>query len=485
LRIRTHPLIYEINTWAWLTALSRRYGRPITLESIPTEEYDALADWGFDAIWLMGVWERSPAARDLARRPLVLDEYRRALPDLKADDAVGSPYAIHRYVVDAYLGGPDGLARCRAELARRGLSLLLDYVPNHVAVDHPWLSEHPDAVVHGDERALAVDPVTFFRGPRGDVVAHGRDPYFPAWADTAQINAFAPAARDLAHNTLEKLADQCDGVRCDMAMLLLNRIFANTWRGSVEPTPQNEFWAEIISAIKATHPDFVFMAEAYWDTEAELQALGFDYTYDKGLYDLLREGKLASVRAALSRPPAFQARLAHFVENHDEDRAVLAFGAQRSLTAAAISLLIPGARLLHEGQLAGWRIKAPVQLGRRLEEATDLIVEPFYRALLGELRQPVYHDGAFTSLAEAVTYTGDVLGWYWALESDWRLVVVNYANRQLSVSIALPEGLGLVGPLPVREVLSTNSVVISGARPSDVALDLVLPAFGVQIWRPR
>ncbi len=485
MRIRTHPLIYEINTWAWLTALSRRYGRPITLESIPDEEYDALAAWGFDAIWLMGVWERSPAARDLARRPMVLDEYRPALPDLQPEDAVGSPYAIHRYVVDAYLGGPDGLAHCRAELARRGLRLLLDYVPNHVAVDHPWLSEQPDAVVHGDERALAADPATFFQGPRGDVVAHGRDPYFPAWIDTAQINAFAPVARELARSTLEELADQCDGVRCDMAMLLLNRIFATTWPGVVGPSPQAEFWEEIIPAIKATHADFVFMAEAYWDTEAELLALGFDYTYDKGLYDVLREGKLAAVRAALGRPPSFQAHLVHFIENHDEDRAVMAFGAQRSLAAAAISLLIPGARLLHEGQLAGWRLKVPVQLGRRLEEATDLIIEPFYRALLGELRQPIYHDGLFMSLAHAANSTGDVLGWCWALESDWRLVVVNYANHQSSVSITLPEGLGLVGPLPLREALSDTSAVLSGAQPADAALDLVLPAFGVHIWRPR
>lgn len=480
--IRTHPLIYEINTWAWLTALSRRYSRPITLESIPTEVYDALAEWGFDAIWLMGVWERSPAARDLARRPQTLDEYRRALPDLKTADVVGSPYAIHRYVVDEYLGGPDGLARCRAELARRGLALFLDYVPNHVAVDHPWLTTHPEAILHGANKDLATDPVTFFQGPSGDVVAHGRDPYFPAWIDTAQINAFAPTARDLARSTLEELANQCDGVRCDMAMLLLNRVFATTWRAYAGPMPEAEFWSQILPAIKAAHPDFLFLAEAYWETESELLALGFDYVYDKGFYDLLLGNKLAAVQQALHRPQTLQAHLVHFVENHDEARAVVAFGPQRSLAAAAISLLIPGARLLHEGQLAGWRVKMPVQLGRRLEEATDLLIEPFYRALLGEVRQPIYHDGSFTPINRV---NEDALVFCWTLENDWRLVVVNAANRPTHVSFPLPDSLFLPGLTPAREVLSGASSVLGGDSLTDAAFDLNLPAFGVQVWRPR
>jgi glycosidase len=331
LRVRAHPVIYEINTWAWLTALSRKYGRPVTLASIPTEEYDALAAWGFDAIWLMGVWERSTAARTLARRPQVLNEYRRALPDLRPEDVVGSPYAVHRYVVDAFLGGPEALAECRTALARRGMALLLDYVPNHVAVDHPWLTANPDAMLHGDARALVADPVTFFQGPRGDVVAHGRDPYFPAWIDTAQINAFAPTARDLARSTLEALANQCDGVRCDMAMLLLDRVFATTWGAFAGMLPATEFWTEVIPAIKATHPDFLFFAEAYWGKEEELQALGFDYTYEKSFYDRLLEGNIEAVKLALERPIALQARMVHFVENHDEARAAAAFGPQRRM----------------------------------------------------------------------------------------------------------------------------------------------------------
>ena len=482
MRIRTHPLIYEINTWPWLTALSRAYHRPITLASIPPEVYDTLAAWGFDAIWLMGVWERSQTARDLARRPQTLDEYRPALPDLSPDDVVGSAYAIHRYVVDDYLGGPDALAQCRAELARRGIGVLLDYVPNHVAVDHPWLTTHPDAVIHGDAKDVTVDPVTFFQGPRGDVVAHGRDPYFPAWNDTTQINAFSGTARELARSTLEELANQCDGVRCDMAMLLLNRVFAGTWGAFAGPTPATEFWAELIPAIKAAHPDFLFAAEAYWDTEPELLALGFDYTYDKGLYDVLRAGNLQATRQILQRPPELQAHMLHFIENHDEARAAVAFGTQRSLAAATISLLIPGARLLFEGQLDGWRVKAPVQLGRILAEPTDLLMELFYRALLGEARQAMYHDGHFTPITDV---NEAILAGVWTLEYDWRLVVVNYADHATHASFALPGDLFQAPVGSVQEVYSTASQQLEVGGQSAVAFDLDLPAFGAQIWRPR
>jgi glycosidase len=482
LRVRAHPVIYEINTWAWLTALSRKYGRPVTLASIPAEVYDALAAWGFDAIWLMGVWERSPAARDLARRPQVLNEYLRALPDLRPEDVVGSPYAVHRYVVDTFLGGPEALAECRAALARRGMALFLDYVPNHVAVDHPWLTTHPDAILHGDAKALAADPVTFFQGPRGDVVAHGRDPYFPAWIDTAQINAFAPTARELARSTLEELASQCDGVRCDMAMLLLNRVFANTWSAFAGMPPAAEFWAEVIPAIKEAHPDFLFLAEAYWGTEEELQALGFDYTYEKSFYDELLAGNIDAVKLALARPAALQARMVHFVENHDEVRAAAAFGIQRSLTAVAMSLLAPGARLLYDGQLAGWRVKAPVQLGRVMEEATDLNIEPFYRTLLEEARQPIYHNGLFT----LVNGPGEgALAFAWTLRDDWRLVALNYTDRPVKRSLALPDGLFPAPLLPAREVFSNASTALGEERLLEPTFDPDLPAFGVQIWRPR
>jgi hypothetical protein len=265
-------------------------------------------------------------------------------------------------------------------------------------------------------------------------------------------------------------------------MLMLNRVFASTWGALAGSSPGTEFWAEMIPAIKSAHPDFLFLAEVYWETEAELQALGFDYTYDKGLYDVLLGNHLDAVRLVLKRPQALQARMVHFVENHDEPRAVVAFGPEHSMAAAAASLFIPGARLLYAGQLDGWQVKAPVQLGRILEEATDLVIAPFYRALLDELRQPIYHDGFFTLIESKQE---QVLVYCWTLDQDWRLVIINYADSPTPASIDLPEALFQATLLPVEEVFSTDRTVLGEDGQSALVFSLDLPAFGIQIWRPR
>ena len=231
------PIIYEINTWVWLDELERRYQRPLTLQTIPAEEWDALGDIGIDFVWFMGVWERSPAGICIARQmPDLQAAYRQALPDYSDQDVVGSPYAIHRYAVDERLGGSDGLQHARSALAQRGIGLLLDFVPNHVARDHPWVIEHPEYLIHGDEDDLRREPDGFFEAD-GKIIACGRDPYFPPWTDTAQLNAFHPELRAAAVEVLRGMAHLCDGVRCDMAMLMINQVFERTWGHRAEEMP--------------------------------------------------------------------------------------------------------------------------------------------------------------------------------------------------------------------------------------------------------
>ena len=214
-----HPVIYEINTWVWLGELSRKYPGPLNLATVPQQEWDAIAALGFDAVWFMGVWERSPAGIGISmRNPGLLEDFRRALPDFAAQDNVGSPYCVRSYVVDEHLGGPAGLAAARQALARRGVRLILDFVPNHVAPDHSWVVEHPEYFIRGDKQDLAREPASFFEAG-GNVFACGRDPYFPAWPDVLQLNVFDQGLRQAVVETLSEIAEQCDGIRCDMAML--------------------------------------------------------------------------------------------------------------------------------------------------------------------------------------------------------------------------------------------------------------------------
>lgn len=437
-----HPVIYEINTWVWLHELSRRYQTPITLANVADAEWEALTAWSPDAVWLMGVWQRSAWGREIAlNHEGILTSCREALPDLTLDDLVGSPYCVRRYRVDDHLGGPEGLAGAREQLAQRGARLILDLVPNHVAPDHPWVQDHPDYFIQGTPEDLSRSPEAFL--PVGDhLLACGRDPYFPAWPDVIQVNAFAAGYRQALSDTLLELAGQCDGVRCDMAMLLINQIFRQTWGERAGALPAREFWAEVMPAVKATYPGFLIIAEAYWDLEWELLQQGFDYCYDKRLYDRLRHGSADEVRQHLWADLSYQARLVRFIENHDEPRAAAAFNERQARAAAVTIATLPGASLLHEGQFEGRRIRLPVFLQRRPAEPVDADLQNFYQTLLAALAQPVFKAGEWR-LGERSGWPDNqsylnLMAWGWRLGEERRLIIVNLSEHRSQALVPLP-----------------------------------------------
>jgi glycosidase len=435
------PIIYEINTWVWLSELGRRHRREFTLATVPANEWDAVADHGAEAVWLMGVWERSPAGRKISLEiPALLAEYRRNLPDFDPEDVSGSPYSIRDYRVDAHLGGAHALAIARKELTRRGVGLLLDYVPNHVAPDHPWISTHPEYFIPGTGEDQARDPDAFFTTDHG-MIAHGRDPFFPPWTDTAQVNAFSPGLRKAVIDTFQAIAEQCDGVRCDMAMLLLNEIFTKTWGQRAGELPSTEYWSDVISTVQGRHPGFVFIAEAYWDLEWRLQQLGFDYCYDKRLYDRLLHSNAEAVRGHLTADINYQRKLVRFLENHDEPRAAAVFNLEKERAAAVAMMTLPGAKLLHEGQFEGNQVKLSVHLARRPEEPINKSLRDFYGRLVRTVREAELKRGSWRLLdlegwPDNQSFR-NLVAWAWIVDDNRYVVVVNLSDQSAQARVRL------------------------------------------------
>ena len=447
-----NPALYEINTRVWLGELARGLGRLATFDDVPDEALDRIAGLGFDWVWLLGVWQTGPAGVEVSRTiPDLRAEYRRILPDLREDDISGSPFAIRDYAVHADFGGGEALMRLRERLRVRGVRLMLDFVPNHTAPDHAWVREHPEYYIRGTEADLAREPGNFVRvaTARGPLVlAHGRDPYFPGWPDTLQVNYRHAAFREAMKEQLVRIAAACDGVRCDMAMLILPDIFVRTWGDASLPadgTPpvDSPFWPEAIARVREASPEFLFMAEAYWELEWTLQQLGFDQTYDKRLYDRLRARDAGAVRGHLGAHLAFQVHSTRFLENHDEPRAAAEFPPEIHKAAALVTFLVPGLRFFHEGQLEGREVRVSVHLGRRPDEPIDGDLAVFYRRLLDVLRRPEVRGGRWQILDCWRAWDGNyshynyvAFGW----EDGVRrlLVAVNYGPTRAQCLVGLP-----------------------------------------------
>ena len=253
-----HPVLHQLNTRVYLTERSRELGRPATLDDLPDTLIGELVDSGVGILWLLSVWSIGLASQKVSRsNPEWLREFAHTLPDLNDEDIAGSGFAIRDYSVADGLGGPKALAALRRRLAKRGIRLMLDFVPNHMGLDHPWLESHPEYFVQGNAEQLRDEPQNFFaHGAAGRIFAHGRDPYFPGWPDTVQLDYSNATLQARLQQEILQIASQCDGLRCDMAMLVTPEIFQRTW-----DTPTADFWTPAIRAVKDAHPDFIFMAE--------------------------------------------------------------------------------------------------------------------------------------------------------------------------------------------------------------------------------
>ena len=481
------PSLYQINTRVWLTDLSRQQGKHATLDDIADAELDRIVEVGFDWVWLLSVWQTGPAAQAISRaNPQWRHEFAATLQDLRDEDIGGSGFAIQGYSVHGDLGGTQALARLRQRLRQRGLKLMLDFVPNHMAPDHPWVDEHPDFFIQGSEQDLVREPQNYCRmqtknGPL--ILAYGRDPYFDGWPDTLQLNYGNPALQQAMIEELEHIADQCDGVRCDMAMLILPEIFARTWGITTQP-----FWPAATQRVRERVPGFCFMAEVYWDLEWTLQQQGFDYTYDKRLYDRLRDRHARPVREHLYAGLDFQNKSARFLENHDEPRAAATFPAEVHEAAAIITFLSPGLRFFHQGQFEGRTKRISPHLVRAPEEPVDQRLAQFYERLLTVLRQPAVRDGCWQLLncrpAWEGNWTNDcfvAFSWTGTDSIRW-LVIVNYSDHQSQCCLTMPWDDLAGRSWQLRDRMGTGRYERNGDDLAAQGLYVDLPAWGTHVF---
>ena len=482
-----YPLLYQINTRVWLTDIARTLGRRATLDDIPDSALDRIAGQGFDWVWMLSVWQTGTAAQHISRTSVDWrQEFEHTLPDLRIEDIEGSGFAITGYDVHRGLGGDQALARFRERLRARDLKLMLDFVPNHTAPDHPWVEQHPEFYVRGTDRDLAREPKNYarIRNANGvQIFAYGRDPFFDGWPDTLQLDYSQPAAHAAMRHELGRIADRCDGVRCDMAMLVLPEVFERTWKRRPEP-----FWPSATAAVRSAHPDFCFMAEVYWDLEWTLQQQGFDYTYDKRLYDRLRDGHVGPIHGHLSAGLDFQDRLARFLENHDEPRAATSFGPGKHEASALITFLSPGLRFFHQGQFEGRRVRISPHLVRAPYEPPNASLAAFYDQLLSVLRRPAIRDGAWHLLDCTTAWDGnwthdDCLAWSWLGSSGERLlVVINHSDHQSQCYVRLPFPEIGSRRVTLRDVMSPVAYERDGGELIDRGLFLDLPAWGRHVF---
>lgn len=484
----SYPSLYQINTRVCLTELSRSLGRPATLDDIPEDQLDNWAGLGVDWIWLLSVWQTGAAGRFVSRtNPAWRRQFMQILPDLQEEDIQGSGFAITDYTVSEAIGNDTALARLRHRLQERGLRLMLDFVPNHTALDHVWVRDNSAVYLSGTLQDLSQSPSNYqyIRTAAGErLFAHGRDPYFPGWPDTLQLDYSNALTQQAMATELLRIARRCDGVRCDMAMLILPEVFERTW--GRRPAP---FWSSALLQVREQLPAFCFMAEVYWDLEWTMQQLGFDYAYDKRLYDRLRAGAARPVREHLMAGLDYQGRLARFLENHDEPRAAATFPADKHRAAAMITYLTPGLRFFQEGQFEGRTCWVSPHLVRRPLEPVNADLQVFYRRLLDTLRQPAVHKGQWQLLNCTQAWDGNwthdcFITWVWhAKDEDPLFVAVNFSGNQSQCYTRIPVDRLAGRNVRLADTMSDAHYDRTGDALLGPGLYLDMPPWGYQALR--
>ncbi|NTV05032.1 MAG: alpha-amylase [Chlorobiaceae bacterium] len=433
------PLVYEINTRIWLKKLSNDQNHQVTLINIPDEEFTFFANCGFDIVWLMGVWMPSQYSKAIATaHPGLRSSFLEHIAMVEPVDIASSPYSIPSYTVNEALGGKEGLLAFREKLSRYGIKLMLDFVPNHLALDNEYLPEHPEFFIPVSKAEQMQDPGSGFEYSRETYLAYGKDPYYDPWTDTLQLNYARKETRNMMTENLCRISELCDAVRCDMAMLILKSVFNTTW-SNLGGAMKEEFWHSAITAVKRLYPDFLFLAESYWNKEWELQQQGFDFTYDKPFYDYISSSPVNVDKLAghMQAQWEYQKHLCRFLENHDEPRAAEKFGLNNK-AAALVLLTSPGMHLVHQDQMEGFRQKIPVQLVRQAPEACNIDLSRLYKELFSLQKKKVFQEGQIERLELNAANNSHCFGFQRFTAEEHAFVLANFSATGIAIEFQHP-----------------------------------------------
>jgi glycosidase len=396
------------HTLVWLDQLSKKYKRAIMrLDQIPNEEIDRLAGWGFTGLWLIGLWQRSPASKLIKQH-------------CGNPDAESSAYSLFDYEIAPELGGWEALNNLKDRCWQRGIRLASDMVPNHTGIFSKWTIEHPDWFIQLDHSPFpsysytghnySYDPrvglfiedhyysrsdaaVTFkyvdFHTGETRYIYHGNDGTNMPWNDTAQLNFLIPAVREAVIQTILHVAKSFSIIRFDAAMTLAKKHYQRLWfpiPGSGGDIPSRaehglsprqfndafplEFWREVVDRVAAEVPDTLLLAEAFWLMEGYfVRTLGMHRVYNSAFMNMLKmEDNLKyrlTIKNTMEFDPEILKRFVNFMNNPDEDTAIAQFGTDDKYFGVCMMMVtMPGLPMIGHGQIEGFTEKYGMEYRR-------------------------------------------------------------------------------------------------------------------------
>ncbi|KAL0236855.1 hypothetical protein PCE1_000252 [Barthelona sp. PCE] len=425
--------IFEQSAAPWLYALSQKYGTKITFANIPDAEINFIVDFKFDLLYLLGVWQKGEIGPNLDRNnPDILEDCHKLMDNCNPKvDIIGSPFSIVEFVVAEEFGGNEGLAVLRQQLKRHGVGLMLDYVPNHTALDSPNVEACPECYIRCPE-GWDCDPEVYYKNG----IAFGSSGKGDHWRDVAQLNYWEPKTMHYSINNMLAAASMCDALRVDMAMVVMNDNFENSWKPQLDAwgysRPTQEFWSYAIKQVKAKFGTYI-IGEQYWHSEGPLQNLGFDALYDKeNLLDDLKSLNVRSVSSYVGWRKRWMVHMVKFLGNHDEPTIWEEFhhNFQISKAAGMIAFTLPGPRFFWAGQMTGQKTRLKVQFLRRHLNPVDSDLFGFYQRLANVYAHPTLNqDPEYWTWIP--TSNNNVVAWVWSSKVTKKnvLVVVNYSGN--------------------------------------------------------